>query len=92
MLPEFMINVTLYNYIKTSGSFSSNNLKALRSPTNWKNIPACFNSPWFRKGDEGEAGQWVEFCSRGGIIDYDTISRKGEMLYVMETYYDLPYL
>ena len=63
-------------HIKTVGYFSS---KACRPhPPHSeliKNTPKSLSAPWT---SEGEAGDYVEVCSQGGIIRYSAIRKKGE--------------
>ena len=53
-------------HLKKVGYFST---KALRSH------PKSLSAPWT---GEGEAGDYVEVCSQGGIIRYSAIRKKGE--------------
>ena len=38
-------------------------------------LPKPLSTPWT---GEGEAGDYVEVCSQGGIIRYSAIEKKGE--------------
>jgi hypothetical protein len=63
-------------HLKKVGYFSTKALHSHLPHTELiKNIPKSLNAPWT---GEGEAGDYVEVCSQGGIIRYSALRKKGE--------------
>jgi len=74
------LNHELGHWVRTLkvGYFSTNALHAQPPQTELiKNTPKSLSMPWT---GEGEAGDYVEICSQGGIIRYSVIRKKAYLL------------
>ena len=68
-------------YVKKAGHISDNELKSQKHLESVKNAPKPVRAPWPQvrgRRRVGEAGDFVEVCSRGGIIRYNALVGDGE--------------